>query len=126
MKIITRVSIFGFLLVVLSALFFIPMDKKADPLIVSSVLADEVALKNKVSDTFSSDEFYRRSVRYFKNESSYSYRILSSDATIIQRLLSQTRYDLIINENSDAEYLMLIIIGDDLEYKIESFYLRIQ
>jgi hypothetical protein len=104
----------------------LPLTKAIEPGIVHKALIDREKLKQKAYDTFSNDDFYDRSLRFFTAESNLSINIKSKRATLLQTALLQDQYELILNEDNDAEYLMEIVVFNDLEYKIESLYLRMK
>jgi hypothetical protein len=126
------IKTFGFIAmgITLGVLVFCyqPHNDNFNKQLVLTALEDKSYFKQIVDSEFGDKEFYSRSTRYFKEESieSMSITVEKEISTILDLVLGQRTFRVIINKGAEAEYLIDVIIRDDLQYRIEEFYLRIQ
>ncbi len=74
------------------------------------------------------NDVYNWALTAFETENYEQITIDSSieKTTLADLMLNKRRFDLILNENKHAEYLLTIIVEENLSYIISDFSLRIE
>ncbi len=129
MKAIKKMLLILLIATTLWAMFNISIHSNSQNLefIIKSVKADN-DIVTKVLELDKANDVYNWALTAFETENYEQITIDSSieKTTLADLMLNKRRFDLILNENKHAEYLLTIIVEENLSYIISDFSLRIE